>query len=60
MDRTYDEKNLLYFCKRASSSVFLLAILASYVECGIQQRRRRLDLDGHSGDICGDGRMDSS
>lgn len=28
MDRTYDEKNLLYFCKRASSSVFLLAILA--------------------------------
>ena len=28
MDRTYDERNLIYFCKRASSSVLFLAILA--------------------------------
>lgn len=28
MDRTYDERNLLYFCKRPNSSVLLLTILA--------------------------------
>ena len=28
MERTYDERNLLYFCKRANSSALFLAILA--------------------------------